>query len=87
MQLAAVYSRVIDGEVLTFAASGWTYDDTFVLYDHQTESLWYHLSGEESMTCVDGVYKDRKLPELTSALTRWNNWLEDFPATKFLDYP
>jgi hypothetical protein len=46
VDLAVVYSRQIDGEVLTLAASGWTYgpdisQSTFVLVDKETESLWF----------------------------------------------
>jgi hypothetical protein len=41
-----VYSREIDGKILTLTASGWTYGDnpsisTFVLVDKETESLWF----------------------------------------------
>jgi hypothetical protein len=41
VDLAAVYSRQIDGRNLTLVPSGWTYDNTFVLYDRETGSLWY----------------------------------------------
>ena len=46
MDLAVVYSRQLDEEVLTLAASGWTYgqnraSSTFVLVDKETESLWF----------------------------------------------
>ncbi|MBW1841122.1 MAG: DUF3179 domain-containing protein [Deltaproteobacteria bacterium] len=40
MDLAAVYSREIDGRKLTLAPSGWTYKNTFVLYDKETGTLW-----------------------------------------------
>jgi hypothetical protein len=40
-----VYSREIDGQNLTFASVGILYEDTFVLFDEETESLWYHLEG------------------------------------------
>ena len=40
-----MYSREIDGEILTLSAGGWTYGRTFVLFDYETESLWYHLQG------------------------------------------
>ena len=56
----------------------------FVLYDYETESLWCHLPGEEDLTCISGPYADRKLPELSSVFTRWNNWKADFPDTKIL---
>ncbi len=49
--------------------------------------MWYHLNGTEELTCISGFYQDRTLPELPSTLTRWNNWLSQFPETFFLDYP
>ena len=82
--LAAVYSREIDGKTLTLSASGWTYRNTFVLFDYETESMWYPLPGDDGLTCISGTYADRKLPELTSVLTRWNRWKADFPDSKFL---
>ncbi len=81
-----MYSREIDGEVLTLAASGWTYRNTFVLYDHQTESLWYHI-GEEGLTCIAGFYADRQLPEITSQVTRWKRWKAEHEGTGILKYP
>ncbi len=82
-----MYSREIDGKILTLSASGWTYRFTFVLYDYETESLWYHLPGEQGLTCVSGPYADRKLPELSSVFTRWNHWKADFPDTKIFTTP
>ena len=63
MNLTAVYSREIQGEVLTLSASGWTYNNTFVLYDYETESLWYHMPGESGLTCISGFYADNHLFE------------------------
>ena len=40
-----MYSREIDGQILTLDPSGWTYHRTFVLYDYETETLWYPLPG------------------------------------------
>ncbi len=67
------------------AASGWTYENTFVLYDFETESLWYHLQGQDGLTCIGGFFKDRHLPEFESTKTRWNHWKADKPLTTFLD--
>jgi len=80
-----VYSREIDGQVLTLSATGWTYDWTFVLYDYETESLWYHRPGEDGLTCIGGQYADRKLKEFTSTKTRWHIWKKDYPHSKYLD--
>ena len=82
-----MYSREIDGEILTLSASGWTYRSTFVLYDYETESLWYHLPGENGLTCIGGAWADRKLTELHSVLTRWNLWKAEFPDSKVLTVP
>lgn len=82
-----MYSRELNGEILTLSASGWTYDNTFVLYDYQTESLWYHLPGQDGVRCISGVYADEKLSEFPSSFVRWNAWLSANPTTKFLSYP
>jgi len=81
-----VYSREIDGQVLTLSASGWTYKSTFVLYDYETESIWYHLSGTDGLTCISGKFQDRLLPEFESTRTRWSNWKALNPDTKYLKY-
>jgi hypothetical protein len=79
-----VYSREIQGHVLTLSASGWTYKNTFVLYDYETESLWYHMPGESGLTCISGFYADRRLPEFESKQLRWSNWVASYPDTKIL---
>ena len=82
-----MYSREIEGKFLTLSASGWTYRNTFVLFDWETESLWYHLEGTDELTCISGVYADLVLPELGASVTRWNRWKADHPETGFLLYP
>lgn len=81
-----MYSRVIDGQLLTLSASGWTYKNTFVLYDYETDSIWYHLSGTDGLTCISGKFQDRVLPELASTRTRWKTWKQQNPDTKYLKY-
>lgn len=80
-----MYSREIDGKILTLSASGWTYDFTFVLFDYETESIWYHLAGTDGLTCISGFYEDRKLEEFPSTKTRWNLWWQKNQTSKFLD--
>ena len=81
-----MYSREIDSQKLSLRASGWTYKNTFVLYDRQTESMWYHLEGTDGLTCVSGKYQDQKLKEFQSVFGRWNEWVADNPDTKYLRY-
>ncbi len=82
-----MYSRVIDDRVLTLSASGWTYNNTFVLYDYETESLWYHMPGADGLTCISGTYADRYLFEYKSAMLRWHAWFLENADTKYLKYP
>ena len=81
-----MYSRVIYNKTLTLSASGWTYNNTFVLYDYETESLWYHLPGQDGLTCISGQYADRKLEEFQSTKARWNLWKAENPNSKFMHY-
>lgn len=79
-----MYSRVIDEKVLTIAASGWTYDNLFVLYDRETESMWYNLPGTSELTCIAGAYEGRTLAELDSQYVPWNQWVADNPTSRYL---
>ena len=81
-----MYSREIEGEVLTIASSGWLYESLFVLWDYETESMWYDLWNQEGLTAITGEYADSLLPVYESSLTRWNQWRQENPDTKFLDY-
>ena len=77
-----MYSRQIDGRVLTLAPSGWTYKSTFVLYDKETETLWYPY--EEGLMGIQGRYFQRWLPEIQSQTTQWKSWTQQYPQTEVL---
>lgn len=77
-----MYSRAVEGRTLTFASSGWTIDDTFVLYDKETESMWFPFPDEQGLTCVSGELADAFLPELEFEITRWEDWLFENPDSK-----
>jgi hypothetical protein len=78
-----VYSRTIDGQKLTLAPSGWTYKNTFVLYDKETETLWYPYS--DGLRGIQGPYFNRWLPRISSEDTRWEKWQKRHPDSKILD--
>jgi hypothetical protein len=80
--LAAVYSRQIDGQILTLVPSGWTYKNTFVLYDRETGTLWYPF--EEGLMGIQGRYFKRWLPEIPSEDTRWREWSKKYPDSRIL---
>lgn len=90
--LGAIYHRRIDGRVHTFALSGYTYydprlwngQDGFILWDRETESLWWPLIGK----AVSGpllhtplkVYNQRRW-----AQTTWGSWKANHPNTLVLE--
>lgn len=82
MDLAVVYSREIDGAILSLAPSGWTYKRTFVLYDRETGTLWY--PGKGGLMGIQGVHFKRWLPHVTSKDTQWSKWVKANPATKLM---
>jgi hypothetical protein len=71
-------------KLLTLSASGWTYKSTFVLYDYETESLWYHMAREIGLTCISGTFADRCFPEFKSSQMRWSEWIALHPDTQIL---
>ena len=82
-----MYSRELGGQHLTLAASGWTYNRTFVLYDKETGTLWYPLPDTDGLTGVAGPLRDRFLPALPATRASWREWHELHPDTKFMEYP
>jgi hypothetical protein len=77
-----VYSREIDGRTLTLAPSGWTYRNVFVLYDRETNTLWYpYRSG---LRGIQGPFFNRWLPKLPSDDTTWEQWRRAHPGSGIL---
>jgi hypothetical protein len=79
-----VYSRTLDGEVLTIRASGWIYESLFVLYDDESGSLWYELPGTAVLRCIAGEHYGKELPQLESSYIEWDDWFSMHPTTKVL---
>ncbi len=89
--LGAVYDRTLLNKKFTFALSGYTYYDDdvwdgmdgFVLWDRETESLWWPLIGE----AVSGPMKGSKmkvLPEEYWQQTTWGEIKENFDDVQVL---
>lgn len=81
--LGAVYDRRIAGHTFTFALSGYTYADAdvwdgmdmFILWDRETESLWWPGNGR----AVSGLMLDTPLPLIDEkhwSQTTWG-WIKD----------
>ena len=78
-----MYSRRIDDRTLTLTPSGWTYQDTFVLYDRETETLWYPYG--KGLLGIQGKYFRRWLRKLPSDDTTWDRWREKHPSSEILE--
>ena len=82
-----MYSRNLDGQILTMAASGWTWHDKFVLQDLETGSLWWTgvgLDGNDTMLCISGPLQNNRTVKLPSFRGTWRTWLHVFPGSKYL---
>lgn len=77
-----MYSRELDGQELTLAASGWTYGQTFVLLDRETQTLWFPVS--EGLKGIQGKHFRRVLPEMDFSRTTWGRWLREHPESRIL---
>jgi len=68
---------MVNDKRLTFGFEG-IYQGTAVLYDHQTRSLWMHVTGE----CFEGELKGTVLKRMpTGRHTTWADWLKTHADT------
>ncbi len=79
-----MYSRELDGKTYTFGVSGKLWRDALVMYDHQTRSLWSHITGE----AVRGKHQGKNL-KMLAAMPKidWRTWRLNFPGTRVLSVP
>ncbi len=75
-----MYRRELDGEVLTFGHAGILYQNSFVMYDKQTDSLWVHATGRAET----GPMKGKTLTFFPSTVTTWEQWRAAYPHTTVL---
>ncbi|MBT8321383.1 MAG: DUF3179 domain-containing protein [Eudoraea sp.] len=89
--LGAIYERNYGDTELTFALSGYTYFDEevwdgldgFILWDRETESLWWPLIGK----AVSGPLKDVKLLEMDNNQwqdVKWKYVKDNYPNAQVL---
>jgi hypothetical protein len=80
---ALVYSRHVDDETgpLSFGVSGKLLNETLVMYDRQSDSLWSQLYG----AAVDGPMVGARLAFFPSTFTEWEAWQQQHPDTLVLD--
>ncbi len=75
-----MYARDLDGRTLTFGVSGKLIRNSLVMYDHQTNTLWSHLTGE----ALDGPLLGHRLEQVLSDQTTWGRWRAEHPRSQML---
>ncbi len=82
--MSVVYGREIDGRETTFGTTGYTYKNTFLLYDRATESVWYP-SNKGEFNAISGELKGEAIPFLAEPqVMTLAEWRELHPNTKVL---
>jgi uncharacterized protein DUF3179 len=77
-----VYARTVNGKVLTFGVSGKLVRNSLLMYDHETGSLWSHLTG----SAIQGPLSGSQLTVLPATETRWGTWKAAYPTTRVLPH-
>ena len=75
-----VFDRTVDGQELTFRASGYLLNDNLVLADHPTDTLWSQLLGQG----IKGALKGSMLEVYPSTITTWSSWQKAYPDSSVL---
>jgi hypothetical protein len=72
-----VYSRAVAGQVLVLAVDGRLWNESLVMYDPPTHSLWSQLQGEAKQ----GKWAGTRLRALPSVVTDWQSWTRTHPES------
>lgn len=76
--------NVKDGKLEEFGTSGYVYKDVFIIFDRQTDSLWYPLDNEK-WTAISGPRKGEILPFIEEPPPiKLGEWRKQHPTTTVL---
>lgn len=75
-----MYSRQLGNLLLEFGHAGILHEQSFVMYDKQTDSLWVHVTGQ----AVAGELTGAALALIPSTVTTWQLWRQRHPETLVL---
>ncbi len=78
-----LYSRVVDGQELTFETSGLLINSNKIMVDRETETLWEQLTGVGMAGPLAGV----ELERFFVTVTTWRDWVAEQPDTDVLAIP
>ena len=75
-----MYARQFDDKTLTFGVSGKLIMNALVMYDHQTDTLWSHFTGD----AISGPLARTRLETVPATQTTFGRWKELHPDTLVL---
>ena len=75
-----VFDRRLGGRTLSFGNTSALYENGMVMVDRQTDSFWWHVSGQ----ALTGELAGEKLALLASILVPWDVWRVLYPHTLIL---
>ena len=79
-----VHGRENGEETDEFGVSGYVYKDVFLIFDRETESLWYPLD-DKQWTAVSGPRKGETIPFMQKpAPVPLGEWRKKHPTTVVL---
>jgi hypothetical protein len=78
-----LFQATSGGTVYTFGSSGFLFRSNKLMYDHQTGSLWHHMTGEPVVGRL--AHSGMRLRVLPVVITTWRDWRDAHPETLVLD--
>ena len=83
--MTAFQSRTTDGTLRNFGVSGFLYRSNWLIFDLETRSLWYTLTGAPVMG--KAVTSGARLQPCPVVTTTWKEWRTANPDTRTLPLP
>ena len=82
--MSVVYGREVGGVETTFGTTGYTFDNTFVLYDRLTETVWYPLA-DGAFDAIGGPKRGAVIPFIEKPpIVTFGDWHSRYPQTDVL---
>lgn len=78
-----MHARETGGRSLRFGHRGWLWNNSYLLYDRETDSIWHHQTGR----ALSGPLRGAALARWPTVLVTWEAWRAEHPDTLVLPKP
>jgi hypothetical protein len=83
VQSVGLFDAQLEGRRIILGTSGYLLDGKLLLYDRETESLWFEAV--DSINAISGKRKGSRLPQIARpAPVAWNDWKSRSPNSRLL---